>query len=70
MDGDMWRWVVEDDVLQQNPNPVPWLSFFQRNPNSWAPQIYPTSFLHVRVDQQFFSLFLVWLGHTNVGNKG
>jgi hypothetical protein len=28
MDGNMWRWVMEDDVLQQNPNPVPWLSFF------------------------------------------
>jgi hypothetical protein len=27
MDGDTWRWVEEDDVLQQNPNPVLWLSF-------------------------------------------
>src|SRR5664279_2280212 len=34
----------------------------QRNPNPWAPQMYPASFLRARVDQWNFSFVLVCLG--------
>jgi hypothetical protein len=47
MDGDMWRWVVEDDVLQQNPNSVPWfldrIALLGANPEVgwriWSPMV-------------------------------
>jgi hypothetical protein len=58
MDGDMWRWVVEDDVLQQNPNPVPWLSFSSEilihGPRGFTPLVFSMRGL---TDRFFFFVF-------------